>query len=55
MLPEAGASLRLPRRSSPNRSELGLITVQNRGRLTNVVRIIAPKWLATLPGALTIN
>src|SRR5271169_2383017 len=26
--------------------ELGLITVQNRGRLTNVVRIIAPEWLA---------
>jgi DNA-binding transcriptional ArsR family regulator len=28
--------------------ELGLITVQNRGRLTNVVRIIAPEWLAWL-------
>ena len=26
--------------------ELGLITMQNRGRLTNVVRIIAPEWLA---------
>jgi hypothetical protein len=28
--------------------ELGLITVQNRGRLTNVVRIIALEWLAWL-------
>jgi hypothetical protein len=28
--------------------ELGLTTVQNRGRLTNVVRIIAPEWLAWL-------
>jgi hypothetical protein len=28
--------------------ELGLIIVQNRGRLTNVVRIIAPEWLAWL-------
>jgi GTP-sensing pleiotropic transcriptional regulator CodY len=28
--------------------ELGLITVKNRGRLTNVVRIIAPEWLAWL-------
>jgi hypothetical protein len=28
--------------------ELGLITVQNRGRLTNVVRIIAPEWLTWL-------
>jgi hypothetical protein len=28
--------------------ELGLIAGQNRGRLTNVVRIIAPEWLAWL-------